>query len=52
MAHNLDNGKLTYLYRLEEGQCTNSFGLNVAILAGLPEKVIDKGREKSKLINS
>ena len=32
---------ITFLYKLTKGACLNSFGINVASLAGLPSKVID-----------
>lgn len=40
------NHHLTFLYRVCEGPANRSFGLQVAKLAGLPEVVLQKAREK------
>ena len=36
-----------FLYKFKKGCISNSFGLSVARIAGLPEQVIQKGREKA-----
>eukprot|EP00591_Stephanopyxis_turris_P006210 CAMPEP_0195526514 /NCGR_PEP_ID=MMETSP0794_2-20130614/27623_1 /TAXON_ID=515487 /ORGANISM="Stephanopyxis turris, Strain CCMP 815" /LENGTH=725 /DNA_ID=CAMNT_0040657219 /DNA_START=35 /DNA_END=2212 /DNA_ORIENTATION=+ len=38
---------ITFLYTLGEGACPRSFGINVARLAGLPEKVLLIAKRKS-----
>jgi len=37
---NENNDTVVFLYKFIKGDCPQSFGLNVARLAGLPEKVI------------
>lgn len=32
---------VTFLYQLTKGACSNSFGIQVAKLAGLPQKVLE-----------
>ena len=48
MDYRIDNAKnkLIYLYKLRRGACPSSFGLNIAQIAGLPERVISKATEK------
>jgi DNA mismatch repair protein MSH6 len=40
--------KVTFLYKLEEGMCPKSYGINVAMLAKLPDEVIDMAAKKSE----
>lgn len=52
MACQVGNGvggeeEVTFLYRLSPGACPKSYGVNVARLAGLPEKVLQKAVAKS-----
>lgn len=35
------NEELVFLYRLASGACPESYGLQVAIMAGIPEKVVN-----------
>jgi len=35
------------LYKFVRGECPNSFGLNIAVMAGLPKKIIEIAKEKS-----
>lgn len=44
---NADESKVTFLYKLVEGMCPKSYGINVARLAGLPEEVITHAAKKS-----
>jgi DNA mismatch repair ATPase MutS len=37
---------ITFLYKLVDGLASSSHGLNVARMAGLPEKVLDVANEK------
>ena len=39
--------KITFLYRFVKGECPNSFGLNVARMAGLPKCVLEKAMVKA-----
>ncbi|XP_050687957.1 DNA mismatch repair protein Msh6-like isoform X2 [Eriocheir sinensis] len=39
---------ITFLYKFTEGSCPKSYGFNVARLAGLPECVIRRARQKAK----
>uniref|UniRef100_K3W7B0 DNA mismatch repair protein n=1 Tax=Globisporangium ultimum (strain ATCC 200006 / CBS 805.95 / DAOM BR144) TaxID=431595 RepID=K3W7B0_GLOUD len=39
--------KVTFLYKLKEGMCPKSYGLNVAMLAKLPDEVIECAARKS-----
>ncbi|KAF1335483.1 DNA mismatch repair protein msh6, partial [Globisporangium splendens] len=39
--------KVTFLYKLEEGMCPKSYGINVAMLAKLPDEVIECAARKS-----
>lgn len=36
---------VTFLYKLEPGVCSNSYGFNVAKLAGLPSSIVERARE-------
>lgn len=52
MACQVGNGvggveEVTFLYRLSPGACPKSYGVNVARLAGLPDKVLKKAVAKS-----
>ena len=38
-------GEITFLRRIVEGAADNSFGVDVAKMAGLPESIIKRGRE-------
>ncbi|MGB2880091.1 MAG: DNA mismatch repair protein MutS [Candidatus Omnitrophota bacterium] len=38
-------GEVVFLYKVIEGSCDESFGIHVAKLAGLPEKVVIRARE-------
>ncbi|KAL2345471.1 hypothetical protein Fmac_006756 [Flemingia macrophylla] len=40
--------EVTFLYRLTPGACPNSYGVNVARIAGLPTSVLQKAAAKSK----
>ncbi|KAG0722711.1 DNA mismatch repair protein Msh6 [Chionoecetes opilio] len=39
---------ITFLYKFAAGSCPKSYGFNVARLAGLPEAVIRRARQKAK----
>ncbi|GMF49292.1 unnamed protein product [Phytophthora fragariaefolia] len=40
--------KVTFLYKLEDGMCPKSYGINVAMLAKLPDEVIECAARKSE----
>jgi len=42
-----DSKRITFLYTLEEGVAHRSFGLNVASMAGIPERVLEVAEVKS-----
>ncbi len=42
-----DEESITFLYKLTEGACPNSYGFNVAQMAGLPKSVVLLAREKA-----
>ncbi len=50
MACHIDTNKdkLIFLYKLIEGVCESSFGLNVARIAGLPLEIVKKAKIKSE----
>jgi DNA mismatch repair protein MutS len=39
------NGEIIFLRKIVEGEANRSYGIQVARLAGLPEKVIDRAKE-------
>lgn len=41
---------ITFLYKATKGMCANSYGLNVARLAGVPASVLEVAKVKAKLI--
>eukprot|EP01023_Acetabularia_acetabulum_P027586 TRINITY_DN26088_c0_g1_i3.p1 TRINITY_DN26088_c0_g1~~TRINITY_DN26088_c0_g1_i3.p1 ORF type:complete len:255 (-),score=38.24 TRINITY_DN26088_c0_g1_i3:221-985(-) len=43
---------IVFLYKLVEGVCTQSFGPNVAKLAGLPESIITRAKQIAKESNA
>ncbi|GMM29570.1 mismatch repair ATPase [Martiniozyma asiatica (nom. inval.)] len=50
MAILVDNNskKITFLYKLEEGKSNGSFGLHVARMCGIPERVISQAEVEAK----
>ena len=47
---NID-GEIHFLYKLKEGGISESFGIHVASLAGLPKKVIDRANDALSLLH-
>ena len=43
--------KVTFLYKLVEGICPDSFGINVARLANIPELVLCRAKEMADTFN-
>ena len=39
--------QINFLYKFVRGECPNSFGLNIAVMAGLPKKVIAVAKQRS-----
>ena len=39
---------MTFLYKLVEGVCPKSYGMNVANMAGLPSDVIDRAESVAR----
>ena len=50
MAYNFDKDKnqLIYLYKLQKGACSSSFGINVAKIAGINQSIVEKALKKSE----
>lgn len=46
MSYLLDSNteSVTFLYKLVEGVCPDSFGINVARLAGIPEPILQRAK--------
>lgn len=40
-----EKDQVTFLYKIRQGVCPSSYGVNVAALAGLPEKVLKRATE-------
>lgn len=49
LVHEEDK-KVTFLYRVEDGRATKSYGINVAKLAHLPNAVIQRAEENLKML--
>ena len=45
--HDQNTDQILFLYRFIQGDCPQSFGLNVARLAGIPTKVMIIAKQKS-----
>lgn len=43
----IENENVVFLYRLKEGECPASFGINVARAVGMPGSVIEKAKKKA-----
>jgi len=42
------NGRILFLYKLVEGECAKSFGLNISKIAGIDQEVVEKARLKAE----
>ncbi|KAJ8324765.1 DNA mismatch repair protein msh6 [Batrachochytrium dendrobatidis] len=42
------NKQVTFLYKLEHGNCPKSYGMNVASLANVPKKIVDRAEDVAK----
>jgi DNA mismatch repair protein MutS len=47
-----DNEEVTFLYKIKDGPAGQSYGINVARLAGLPESVLTRAKELQKELES
>jgi DNA mismatch repair protein MutS len=47
-----DNEKVTFLYKIKDGPANQSYGINVARLAGLPDSVLDRAKGLQKELES
>ena len=45
-----DDGQFTLLYSIKPGVCKKSFGIEVAQLAGFPERVLARAKEYLKVV--
>ncbi|XP_034144641.1 mutS protein homolog 5 isoform X4 [Esox lucius] len=45
----VDGDELVFLYQLKEGICVSSYAANIAMLAGLPHSIVQRGVEVSEL---
>ena len=57
MAHmdsilNEHSRTVSFLYKLKEGECPRSYGLNVARLAGIPESLLEAAQEKAEEVEN
>ena len=43
--------KVTFLYKFKRGECPLSFGINVARMAGIKQKILDRANIKSIAFN-
>lgn len=50
--HDTDAKRVTFLYKCKEGFCPRSYGMNVALLAGLPKTVVEKASLKASQFES
>ncbi|KAI8886290.1 DNA mismatch repair protein Msh6 [Backusella circina FSU 941] len=44
MDYLLENDQVIFLYKLVKGICEKSFGMNVAMMAGVPKSIVDEAR--------
>lgn len=54
MAYKANEKKdeVMFLYKFVKGECEESFGINVARMAGIPEKVIERARKQAEEFNA
>ena len=46
------NQSVVFLYKLKKGECPKSYGLNVAKLAGIPQKILEVAYNKSSEVEN
>ncbi|CAD8048051.1 unnamed protein product [Paramecium primaurelia] len=52
MACYIQNGKVIFLYRLKEGACEASFGINVAKVVGIENSIITKAEDMANFFEN
>lgn len=52
LAARIDNNNLTFLYQVQDGASSRSYGIEVAALAGIPQEVITLAKSRLKLNNN
>nr|XP_043629130.1 DNA mismatch repair protein MSH7 [Erigeron canadensis] len=46
------NQELVFLYRLTNGACPESYGMQVALMAGIPKKVVETAMKKAEVMKT
>ena len=44
----VDDNKVTHLFQVEEGPSSTSYGIEIAQLAGFPEKILKRARDQNE----
>eukprot|EP01119_Soliformovum_irregulare_P002658 TRINITY_DN1290_c0_g2_i1.p1 TRINITY_DN1290_c0_g2~~TRINITY_DN1290_c0_g2_i1.p1 ORF type:complete len:972 (-),score=331.02 TRINITY_DN1290_c0_g2_i1:43-2811(-) len=50
MGEQSEKHRITFLYKMEKGPSERSYGLNVALMAGIPQHVVDKASQISQSV--
>ncbi|KAI8904067.1 muts domain V-domain-containing protein [Gorgonomyces haynaldii] len=45
MSYHIHDDTLTFLYKLKQGTCPQSYGMNVAKMAGIPAEIVERAQE-------
>lgn len=48
--HSKSNQELVFLYKLSSGACPESYGLQVACMAGIPQQVVESALKAGRLM--
>ncbi|XP_023239374.1 mutS protein homolog 5-like isoform X2 [Centruroides sculpturatus] len=48
----LEDGNLIFLYQLKDGKTDGSYAHHVATLAGIPSKLVDRGKEIANMLKN
>lgn len=43
--------QIKFLYKFKKGECPKSFGMNVAIMSGLDQNLVERAKQKSEEFN-
>ena len=49
MGYIHENDDILFLYKLGQGACNNSFGINVGKMAKLPQQILQRAKEMADL---